>query len=130
MNIPPELKYTKNDEWIKVEGNTGTIGITDYAQDQLSDIVFVEVIAEVGETLEQGAACATVESVKAAADVYMPVSGKIIAINEQLPVKPELVNSDPYGQAWMIKVELTNPDELEGLLDADAYAKHCQARQE
>lgn len=130
MNIPPELKYTKNDEWIKVEGNTGTIGITDYAQDQLSDIVFVEVIAEVGDTLEQGAACATVESVKAAADVYMPVSGKIIAVNEQLPAKPELVNSDPYGQAWMVKVELTNPEELEGLLDADAYAKHCQARQE
>jgi glycine cleavage system H protein len=130
MNIPPDLKYTKNDEWIKVEGNTGTIGITDYAQDQLSDIVFVEIIAEVGETLEQGATCATVESVKAAADVYMPVSGKVIAVNEQLPDKPEVVNSDPYGEAWMVKVEITNPDQLQGLLDADAYAKHCQARQE
>lgn len=130
MNIPADLKYTKNDEWIRVEGNTGTIGITDYAQDQLSDIVFVEIIAEVGETLEQGATCATVESVKAAADVYMPVSGKVIAVNEQLPDKPELVNSDPYGQAWMVKVEITNPQELEGLLDADAYTKHCEARKE
>lgn len=130
MNIPADLKYTKNDEWIKVEGNTGTIGITDYAQDQLSDIVFVEIIAEVGETLEQGAACATVESVKAAADVYMPVTGKVIAVNEQLPDKPEVVNSDPYGQAWMLKVEITNPQELDGLLDAAAYAKHCEARQE
>lgn len=130
MNIPADLKYTKNDEWIKVAGNTGTIGITDYAQDQLSDIVFVEIIAEVGETLEQGAACATVESVKAAADVYMPVTGKVIAVNEQLPDKPEVVNSDPYGQAWMLKVEIINPQELDGLLDADAYTKHCEARQE
>lgn len=130
MNIPADLKYTKNDEWIKVAGNTGTIGITDYAQDQLSDIVFVEIIAEVGETLEQGAACATVESVKAAADVYMPVTGKVIAVNEQLPDKPEVVNSDPYGQAWMLKVEIINPQELDGLLDADAYTKHCEARRE
>lgn len=130
MNIPKDLKYTKNDEWIRVEGNTGTIGITDYAQDQLSDVVFVEIIAEVGETLEQGAACATVESVKAAADVYMPVSGKIIAINEQLPDEPEVVNSDPYGKAWMVKIELTNPSQLDGLLDAETYQQHCAARQE
>ena len=106
MNIPTDMKYTENDEWIKFEGNTGTIGITDYAQEQLSDIVFVEIIAEQDETLQKGDACATVESVKAAADVYMPVSGKIIAVNdEDLPDTPELINTDPYGEAWMLKIE-------------------------
>ena len=99
MNFPTDLKYTENDEWIKIEGNTGTIGISDYAQEQLSDIVFVEVIAEQDETLQKGDACATVESVKAAADVYMPVSGKIVAVNdEELPDAPELINTDPYGE--------------------------------
>ena len=129
MNIPPDLKYTENDEWIRVEGNTGTIGITDYAQDQLSDVVYVEVIADEGEELEQGDACATVESVKAASDVYMPVSGRVTAINDDLPDTPELVNSDPYGEAWMVQIELSDPDELDSLLDAQAYAKHCEERQ-
>ncbi|HZD58392.1 MAG TPA: glycine cleavage system protein GcvH [Anaerolineales bacterium] len=130
MNIPPNLKYTENDEWIRVEGNTGTIGITDYAQDQLSDVVYVEAIAEEGEELEQGDICATVESVKAASDVYMPVSGKIVAINDDLPDTPELVNTDPYGEAWMVQVELSDPDELDSLLDAEAYEKYCEERQE
>lgn len=130
MNIPPDLKYTENDEWIRVEGNTGTIGITDYAQDQLSDVVYVEVIADEGEELEQGDACATVESVKAASDVYMPVSGRVTAINDDLPDTPELVNTDPYGEAWMVQIELSDPDELDSLLDAQAYAKHCEERQE
>jgi glycine cleavage system H protein len=130
MNIPPDLKYTENDEWIRVEGNTGTIGITDYAQDQLSDVVYVEVIADKGEELEQGDACATVESVKAASDVYMPVSGRVTAINDDLPDTPELVNSDPYGEAWMLQVELSDPDELDSLLDAEAYEKYCEERQE
>lgn len=129
MNIPKNLKYTKNDEWILVEGNTGTIGITDYAQGQLSDIVFVEVIAEVGQTIEQGEACASVESVKAAADVYMPVSGKVIAINEALPDKPELVNADPYGEAWMVKIEISDPSQLDVLLDAEAYETFCKERE-
>jgi glycine cleavage system H protein len=130
MNIPPDLKYTENDEWIRVEGNTGTIGITDYAQDQLSDVVYVEVIADEGEELEQGDACATVESVKAASDVYMPVSGRVSAINDDLPDTPELVNTDPYGEAWMVQIELSDPDELDSLLDAQAYEKHCEERQE
>jgi len=121
VNIPSELKYTKNDEWVKVEGKIGSIGITDYAQNQLSDIVFVEVIVTVGEEVKQGDSCATVESVKAAADVYMPVSGKIVAVNDQLPDAPEVVNSDPYGAAWMVKVELSKPAELDGLLDSKAY---------
>ena len=128
MNFPPDLKYTENDEWIRVEGNTGTIGISDYAQDQLSDVVFVEIIAEMDESLDQGDACATVESVKAAADVYMPVGGTVTEFNEELLDTPELVNSDPYGAAWMIKIELADPSQLDGLLDAEAYQKHCEAR--
>jgi len=129
MNIPKNLKYTKNDEWILVEGNSGTVGITDYAQGQLSDIVFVEIVAEVGQTIQQGETCASVESVKAAADVYMPVSGKVIAINEALPDKPELVNADPYGEAWMVKIEITDPTELNTLLDAEAYEAFCKERE-
>ncbi len=131
MNIPTDMKYTENDEWIKIEGNTGTIGITDYAQEQLSDIVFVEVIAEQSETLQKGDACATVESVKAAADVYMPVSGKVVAVNdEDLPDAPELINSDPYGEAWMLKIEISDPSELDGLLDPIAYKCFCEEREE
>lgn len=129
MDIPADLKYTDNDEWVRIEGNIGTIGITDYAQDQLSDVVFVEVIAEPDETLNQGDACATVESVKAAADVYMPVGGTITEINEEVLDTPELVNTDPYGAAWMLKVELSDPSQLDGLLDAEAYQKYSEDRQ-
>ena len=128
MNIPTDLKYTENDEWVRVEGSTGTIGITDYAQDQLSDVVFVEIILELDDSPSSGEACATVESVKAAADVYLPVGGTVIGVNEDLLDTPELVNTDPYGEAWMIKVELSDPSQLDGLLDADAYQKHCDAR--
>lgn len=123
MNIPANLKYTPNDEWILVEGSTGAVGITDYAQNQLSDIVYVEVIVSVGESVKKGDACATLESVKAAADVYLPVSGKIIAVNDALPDSPEKVNSDPYGEAWMVKVEMSDSAELDGLLDSAAYEK-------
>jgi glycine cleavage system H protein len=126
MNIPAELKYTQNDEWIKVEGNIGTVGISDYAQTQLSDVVFVEILAGVGDVVNKGDSCATVESVKAAADVYIPVSGKILAVNETLPDSPETVNSDPYGAAWMVKIELSNPGELDELLDAAAYTAKTQ----
>ncbi len=128
MNIPANLKYTENDEWILVEGKVGTVGITDFAQDQLSDIVFVEIVTSVGEELKKGEACTTLESVKAAADVYMPVSGKVIEVNEGLPDSPELVNSDPFGKAWMVKVELTDPKELTSLLDAAAYQKNIEAK--
>ncbi len=129
MNIPPELKYTKNDEWIRVEGNTGTVGITDHAQEQLSDIVFVEVVVSEGDDVKQGDVCAAVESVKAAADVYLPVSGKVIAVNESLPDTPELINSEPYGGAWLLKLELTNPSELDGLLDAAAYEANLKEKE-
>lgn len=128
MNIPNDLKYTKNDEWIKVEGKLGTVGITDYAQEQLSDIVFVEIIPGKGEKLGQGEICATIESVKAAADVYLPASGSVVEVNEGLPDTPEMVNSDPFGAAWLVKIELSNPEELDDLLDAAAYQEHCESR--
>lgn len=121
MKTPADLKYTENDEWIRVEGDDVVMGITDYAQDQLSDIVFVEIVAFEGDTLEQGETCAVVESVKAAADVYMPVSGEIIAINEALADAPELINEDPFGKAWLIKIKMSDPDELDDLMDADGY---------
>jgi len=129
MNTPTDLKYTQNDEWIRVEGNVGTIGITDHAQEQLSDIVYVEVVAGVGEDVSAGDTCATVESVKAAADVYIPVSGKVVAINEDLPDTPEIINSDPYGAAWMVKIELSDPAELEKLLDAAGYEAYVASKE-
>jgi glycine cleavage system H protein len=129
MNFPSDLKYTDNDEWIRVEGNNGVAGITDYAQDQLSDIVYVEAQVAEGDKLDKGDVFAIVESVKAAADVYMPVSGVITEVNEDLSDTPEVVNSDPYGDAWMIKFELSEPGELDELLDAAAYEKHCQERE-
>jgi len=124
MKFPKDLKYTENDEWIQVEGNTGTIGITDFAQDQLSDIVYVEILVEEGDEISKGDSIATIESVKAAADVYAPASGTVTAINEDLGDTPEKVNSDPYGAAWMIKLELSNTGELDELMDTSAYEQH------
>jgi len=128
MNIPSDLKYTPNDEWIRVEGQAGTVGITDFAQNQLSDIVFVEIVVAVGDEVKKGDACATLESVKAAADVYLPAGGKVVAINDALPDTPEKVNSDPYGEAWMVKIELSDPGELSELLDVTAYQKAVEAK--
>ena len=121
MKAPGELKYTKNDEWVRVEGDVAIMGITDYAQDQLSDVVFVEIVAFEGDILDQGETCAVVESVKAAADIYMPVSGEVTAINETLMDSPELINEDPFGDAWLVKIKMTKPSELDGLLDAETY---------
>jgi len=121
MDTPKELKFTSNDEWIRIEGDTATIGITNYAQDQLSDIVFIEYLIDEGEEIDKGEPCVTVESVKASAEVYIPVSGVIVAVNENLAETPEKVNSDPYGSAWMIKVKLSNPSELDNLLDSTSY---------
>jgi glycine cleavage system H protein len=121
MIIPSNLRFTPNDEWLKVDANTGAIGISDYAQEQLSDIVFVEILVAEGDVIAKGDSVATLESVKAAAEVYAPASGKVIAINEALPEAPETVNSDPYGAAWMVKIELTDPAEVNDLLDATAY---------
>ncbi len=123
MNIPGNLKYTESNEWIKLEGNTGTIGISDYAQNQLSDIVFAEVIVSEGDQVKKGDTIATVESVKAAADVYSPITGKVTGVNEALSAKPEVINTDPYGAAWIVKIELANPAEMDVLLDSSSYEK-------
>lgn len=129
MEFPADLKYAESDEWIRVEDNIATVGLTDYAQDQLSDVVYVEVTAEVGDTLAKEEAFGTVESVKAASDMYMPISGKITAVNEALVDTPELVNSDPYGEAWVVKFEITDPDELDGTMDAAGYEKYSKERE-
>jgi glycine cleavage system H protein len=128
MNTPNDRKYATTDEWVKVDGDIATIGISDFAQDQLSDVVFVEVAVSVGDTVKKNDTAATVESVKAAADVVFPVSGSIIEVNEALPQTPELVNSDPYTQAWMVKVKLSKPGELDNLMDAQAYINYCGER--
>jgi glycine cleavage system H protein len=128
MSIPTNYKYAKTDEWVKVDGNIATIGISDYAQEQLSDIVYLEVEVSVDDTVEKETQFATIESVKAASDINSPVSGKVIEVNESLPDNPELLNSDPFDKAWLIKVELSDPSELNDLLDAAAYEKYCTER--
>ena len=122
MKTPQDLKYTENDEWVRLAGKIGVVGISDYAQDQLSDIVFVELLVDEGDEVEQGDTIATVESVKAAADVYAPVSGEVTAINEDLADQPELINADPYGDAWLVKIELSDISEMDDLMDAEEYA--------
>ncbi len=129
MKVPANLKYTETDEWILVEGNMGTIGITDFAQDQLSDIVFLESTAAVDDELAKGDAYGEIESVKAASEVNMPVDGVVREINEGLTDKPEKVNDDPYGEAWMLKFEITDPSQIEDLIDAPAYEKYCKVRE-
>lgn len=120
MIYPKELKYTKTHEWLRREGEEVTVGITDYAQDQINDVVFVE-LPQVDSDLEPGKEFAVIESVKAAFDIYAPVSGKIMGINEELSNNPGLVNSDPYGAGWLVKIILTKPEELDKLLSADEY---------
>ena len=120
MNIPQELKYTKDHEWIKIEGNSATIGITDFAQNELGDIVYVD-ISSVGQDVKQHEVFGTVEAVKTVSDLYMPVSGKVAEFNKSLDGAPEKVNSDPYGDGWMVKVSISNAGEVSGLLSADQY---------
>nr|BAL52726.1 glycine cleavage system H protein [uncultured Chloroflexota bacterium] len=124
MNIPSHLKYTKTDEWF--DPASGKVGLTDYAQSQLSDIVFVEILVSEGEIVEAGKPIASVESVKAAAEAYAPVSGKVVAVNSQLTDHPEALNSDPYGEAWLIQIEGGDPS---ALLDAAAYESYCAERE-
>ena len=120
MNTPNELRYTKEHEWVKVEENTAVIGITDFAQNELGDIVFVE-LPEVGDEVSLNQPFGSVESVKTVTELYAPVSGTVVAVNEELSDSPELVNESPYETAWMIKVELSNPSEVEQLLTPEAY---------
>ncbi|MFN3872050.1 MAG: glycine cleavage system protein GcvH [Ignavibacterium sp.] len=120
MNIPENLKYTKDHEWVRVEGNIGVIGITDYAQSELGDVVFVDIDESLTE-ISKGASCGTIEAVKTVSDVYAPFSGKVVEVNPKLKDNPELLNSDPYGEGWMIKAEISNNSDLDDLLDAAAY---------
>jgi len=126
MNIPNQLKYTKSHEWVRAEGAEAVVGITDHAQRELTDVVYVE-LPQVGKRVQAGAACAVVESVKAASDIYAPVSGEVVSINSALATAPELVNQDPYGNGWMFRVRMSDPTELGSLLSAEQYAQHIGA---
>lgn len=120
MNIPSNLKYSKDHEWVRVEGDMAYIGITDFAQSELGEIVIVDITTE-GETLAREAVFGSIEAVKTVSDLFMPVGGEVLEVNPKLEDNPELVNSDPYGEGWMIKVKMTNPSEVGNLLDAEAY---------
>lgn len=122
MKIPANLKYTKDHEWVKIEGNTATVGITDFAQSELGDIVFVD-IQTLGETVAKEEVFGAIEAVKTVADAFMPLTGEITEVNSELEGAPELVNSDPYGAGWMIKVNISNPSEIDSLLSAEQYAE-------
>ena len=122
MNIPENLKYTKDHEWVSVEGDVATVGITDFAQSELGDIVYVEIETE-GETLDREEVFGSVEAVKTVSDLFMPLSGEIIAFNDSLESSPETVNSDSFGEGWMIKIKMSDPSELDDLLDAAAYTE-------
>jgi glycine cleavage system H protein len=122
VNVPPDLKYTKSHEWLRREGATATIGITDHAQHELTDVVFVELPA-VGRRINAGESCAVVESVKTASDIYAPVSGEVVAVNAELAGHPELVNSAPYAGGWFFKIQLSQPTDVDGLLSPESYTQ-------
>ncbi len=123
MNIPENLLYTKSHEWIRVEGETGFIGVSDFAQSELGDVVFVEV-ETVGETLDREEALGTIEAVKTVTDVYMPVGGEVLEFNEKVKETPDLINKDPYGEGWIVKIKISNPAELNDLMNAESYKGH------
>jgi glycine cleavage system H protein len=126
MNIPTDLRYSREHEWVRVDGPTARIGITDFAQESLGDVVFVQ-LPEVGLEIVAGASASEIESTKSVSDVYVPVSGAVSAVNAALAETPELVNSDPYGEGWILEVTLIDPSEVDGLLDADAYRAFIEA---
>src|SRR5712692_1198925 len=128
LSHPAQLKYSKTDEWIRVEGDQATIGITDYAQDQLGDIVYVELLRDAGERVAHEAKFGDIESVKATSELVSPVSGEIIKINEALKDQPELINDSPYEDGWMLVVKLSNPAELDSLMSSDQYEAYLQGR--
>lgn len=129
MEIPQDLKYTQEHEWIRIDGKKAVIGISGFAQEQLGDIVFVE-LPEVGSQVEQGSPFGVVESVKTVSDLYAPVNGKVTAVNKGLETNPERVNSEPYGEGWIVEIELSDEKDIESLLDADAYTEQCQKERE
>ena len=129
MEFPEDLKYSKEHEWVLVEGNVATVGITDYAQDQLGDIVFVE-LPGLGDKVSKEDAFGVVESVKAVSDVYAPVSGKVLEVNDDLPENPEMLNEDPYGDGWLIKIEMNDIEELQDLMTATEYEEYVAEEKE
>jgi glycine cleavage system H protein len=128
MNVPANLKYTNSDEWLSIDGKIATLGVTDYAQTLLNNVIYVDIIVEKGSLLKKNDQVGTLESTKATADVKVPITGKVLEVNETLADTTELVNSDPYGKAWMIKFEIANPAELNSLMDAKAYSDYCATR--
>ena len=120
MNFPTNVKYTNEHEWIRLEGEEAYVGITDYAQDQLGDIIFVDITTE-GETLDKGEVFGTIEVVKTVSDLFLPIGGEVLEVNPELEEHPELVNQDPYGKGWLVKIKPADPSEMDGLLDAEAY---------
>lgn len=120
MNIPENLKYTNDHEWVLVDGNTGTIGVTDYAQGELGDVVFIDIDPNLSD-VKKGESVGTIEAVKTVSDMFAPFSGKVVEINSNLSNNPEIINSDPYGEGWMLKIEISDPSELNELLDAAGY---------
>jgi glycine cleavage system H protein len=126
-NIPSECKYATTDEWIRLDGAEALVGISDYAQSQLSDLVFIELPA-IGKKVEAGKALGVVESVKAASDINMPVAGEIVAVNSELENAPDAMNQDPYGSGWIVRIKPSNPSDLDGLMDAAAYSAYCDQR--
>ena len=129
MEFPEDLKFSKEHEWVLVEGSVATVGITDYAQDQLGDIVFVELPA-VGDKVSKEDAFGVVESVKAVSDIYAPVSGKVVEVNDDLPENPEMLNEDPYGDGWIIKIEMNDPEEIQDLMTATEYEEYVAEEKE
>jgi len=126
MNIPDNLKYTKDHEWLKVEGNTAIIGISDFAQGELGDIVFIEIETQ-GETLDKHEVFGTIEAVKTVSDLFMPISGKVLEVNPKISETPEIVNKDPYGEGWLIKINISDSSEINSLIDAAGYKAHINA---
>lgn len=126
MNIPDNLKYTKDHEWLKIDGDEALIGITEFAQKELGDIVFIEVETE-GESLDAGEAFGTIEAVKTVSDLFMPLAAEVLEFNEELESNPEIVNKDPYGEGWIVKIKFTDPSGLDELLDADSYKELIEA---
>ena len=127
--FPDDLKYTKSHEWIRVDGDTGVIGITGYAQEQLGDIVFIQLPSE-GDKISKGEEFGTIESVKAVSELYAAVSGDVLAVNLRLEEEPELVNTDPYGEGWMVKVKLSDPDEIKDIMESDEYTGYVEGLRE
>lgn len=128
LNHPKDLKYSKSDEWVRVEGDEAVIGISDYAQDQLGDIVYIELPWDAGQNVAEEVKFGDIESVKATSELISPISGSIVSVNQDLKENPELINDYPYEKGWMLRIKVTNPAEIDALMDADAYLKYLQGR--